>query len=138
AEEEGVAFPALVERVPAARSSIERLALDHAELDELLGRLEHEPAVAGRGHDLLAAHIFDEDVNIAPLLARHAPSAEHQAQLLAAAGRVRDGLAGGAVPWLLAAGTADEERAVRGVLGERLGAIERQPYEELERAAFGC
>ena len=138
AEEDGVAFPALVERVPAARSSIERLALDHEELDELLGRLQHEPAaVAGRVHDLLAAHTFDEDVNIAPLLERHLSYDEHQAQLMAAAGRLPDELAGWTVPWLLAACTPEEEPVVRTVLGERLCAVERQPFEALERAAFG-
>jgi hypothetical protein len=137
AEEDGVAFPALVERVPAARSSIERLALDHEELDELLGRLAHEPGVAGRVHDLLAAHTFDEDVNIAPLLERHLTYDEHQAQLEAAAGRLPDELAGWTVPWLLAACTPDEEAAVRAVLGARLCAVERPPFEELDRAAFG-
>jgi hypothetical protein len=138
AEEDTVAFPALVERIPAARSSIERLALDHQELDQLLARLGTEPvAVAGRVHDLLTAHIFDEDVNIAPLIERHLSYDEHQAQLVAAAGRLPDELAGWTVPWLLAACTPEEEPAVRALLDARLQAVDLRPYAELERAAFG-
>jgi len=138
AEEDTVAFPALVERVPAARSSIDRLARDHEELDELLGRLGEEPAVvAGRLHDLLAAHTFDEDVNIAPLIERHLSYDEHQAQLAASAGRLPDELAAWTVPWLLAACSPDEHSAVDAVLPARLRAIEPSPYDELERAAFG-
>jgi hemerythrin-like domain-containing protein len=138
AEEDTVAFPALVERVPAARSSIERLALDHQDLDELLARLGEDPAaVAGRVHDLLAAHIFDEDVTIAPMIERHLGFDEHQAQLVDAARRLPDEMAGWTVPWLLAACTPEEEPAVRALLDGRLQAVDPEPYAELERAAFG-
>jgi iron-sulfur cluster repair protein YtfE (RIC family) len=40
ADEDAVAFPALLERVPAAASIVERLTADHRELDGLLDQLE--------------------------------------------------------------------------------------------------
>jgi hypothetical protein len=140
-DEDTHTFPDLVERVPAAAAVVARLALDHRELDGLLDELAAGGgAGAGRVHDLLAAHTFDEDVNIAPLIERHLSFDEHQGQLRGAAERMPDQLAAWAVPWLLSSCSLDEQAAVRAVLPDRLQQIEQRSaagYRQLERAAFG-
>jgi hypothetical protein len=142
ADEDANTFPDLVERVPAAAAAVERLAVDHRELHGLLEQLEAgHSEVAGRLYDLLAAHTFDEDVNLAPLIERHLTFAEHHAQLRGAADRMPDDLADWTVPWLLASCAPDERVAVRAVLPERVQSIETElaeRYAELERAAFGA
>ncbi len=141
ADEDTNTFPDLVERVPAAAAMVTRLAADHHELDGLLEQLEQGHAeVAGRVHDLLAAHTFDEDVNLAPLIERHVTFDEHQEQLRGAAARMPDDLADWTVPWLLATGALDERAAMRAVLPERVRSIEAElvdRYAALEHAAFG-
>lgn len=141
ADEDTYTLPDLVERVPAAASFVERLSADHRELDGLLDQLERgDGAVAGRVYDLLAAHTFDEDVNIAPLIERHLSFDEHEGQLRAAAERMPEGLAEWAVPWLLTACSIDERAAMRAVLPARVRSNEAEladRYAALERAAFG-
>jgi len=141
ADEDAYTLPDLVERVPAAAGFIGRLTADHRELDGLLDQLERgDGSVAGRVHDLLAAHTFDEDVNIAPLIERHLSFDEHRAQLRAAAARMPEELAEWAVPWLLSACGPEERPIVRAVLPERVGSTEEQlaaRYAQLEQAAFG-
>ena len=146
AEEDAVGFPQLVERVPAATTIVQRLDVDHRELDVLLDGLdealasrEDVAAIAGRLHDLLAAHVFDEDVNVAPLIERHLSYDEHLGAQVAAAARLPLREAAWTVPWLLAACTPDERPHVESVLPERLVSIDRlcaRRYQRLERAAF--
>ena len=145
-DEERVSFPDLVERVPAAASMIERLDADHRELAGLLDELEAAlgrgggASEAGRIHDLLGAHVFDEDVNIAPLIERHLSYDEHLAQQVAAAERLPLREAAWTVPWLLAACTPDEREQLTAVLTERLVSVDRlcaRRYLRMEQAAFG-
>jgi len=147
AEEDAIGFPQLLERVPAATTIVERLDADHRELDALLDELdgvlasrEDLAAIAGRLHDLLAAHVFDEDVNVAPLIERHLSYDEHLDAQVAAAGRLPLREAAWTVPWLLAACSPEERPLVESVLPERLVSIDRlcaRRYRCLERAAFG-
>jgi Hemerythrin HHE cation binding domain len=141
AEEDAIGFPQLVARVPAAITIVERLDADHRELDTLTDALEQgQLSVAGRLRDVLAAHTFDENVNIAPLIERHLTFDEHRAQLLGAASRLPDQLAGWTVPWLLSACGPDEQPAIKAALPERLQSIALESassYHALECAAFG-
>jgi hypothetical protein len=148
AEEDAVGFPQLVERVPAAATIVERLDADHGELDAVLDELdgalaarEDVSAPAGRLHDLLAAHVFDEDVNVAPLIERHLSYDEHLGAQVAAARRLPLREAAWTVPWLLAACSPQERPLVESVLPERLVSIDRlcaRRYQRLEHAAFGA
>jgi len=145
-DEDVVSFPDLVERVPAAAPMIERLDADHRELAGLLDELEAAlgrgagAAEAGRIHDLLAARVFDEDVDIAPLIERHLSYDEHLSQQVAAAERLPLREAAWTVPWLLAACTPDERDQLTAVLPARLVSVDRlcaRRYLRLEQAAFG-
>ena len=106
AEEDVHAFPALVERVPAAAAIVARLETDHRDLAGLLDELapalaalaatsvpfdeaqRRAAATAGLLSDLVAAHVFDEDVNVAPLIERHLSYEDFAAEQRAAARRL--------------------------------------------------
>ena len=159
AEEDEHAFPALADRVPAAAAILVRLDADHRDFTRVLAELA--PAMTGladpaasfpdaqrvaavttaRLRDLVAAHVFDEDVNVAPLIERHLSFDEYASQQAAAISRLPLRIAAGfTVPWLLAASSPADRPHVRGLLPTRLAIAGRAGAHQYRRrvaVAFG-
>jgi hemerythrin-like domain-containing protein len=112
-------FPDLARRVPAARSTLDRLDADHRILDDLLERWQAAAAqVADRQtnftesraallatsvdlRDHLATHLSVEDADIIPLFVRHYSVAEYEAVQGAAVQAARRQGVTFYVPWIV-------------------------------------
>jgi hypothetical protein len=79
-------WPVLVDRAPAAREALARLEEQHEDMDPLFTRIENRSIpVAERAatlaelHDVLNAHLDEEERNAVPLIAAHLSAKEWEA-----------------------------------------------------------
>jgi hypothetical protein len=156
--EDTIFFPALVERVPSASRDLDRIAVDHERLNELLERgraavrelaggsddrrVTHTAAVEVTAElaDLLEAHLAFEDDELLPLFATQFTAQEYDGFHAQAAKDLDVRAALFTIPWVVSWAT-DTEREVAFASTPRLfrlvWSLRRRRFARLDEAALG-